>query len=85
MSILGRWSEEIIQKLDSVRSSKVAFILDPNPAVLSKHVSPYFSDLVPLAEQWQQIFRHALYFQQPLNCFVVDPVWLVTNTVTSFT
>ena len=67
MSILGRWSEEIIQKLDSARSSKVAFILDPNPAVLSKHVSPYFSDLVPLTEQWRQIFRHTLYFQQPLN------------------
>ena len=66
-SILGRWSEGAIQNLESARNSKVTFIVDPKPAVLSKYVSPYFSDLVPLAEQWRQIFRHAFNSEQLVN------------------
>ena len=56
-SILRRWSERAIWNLENARNSKVAFILDPEPDVLSAHVSRYFSDLVPLAEQWRRIFR----------------------------
>jgi len=62
--ILSWWSEGAIQNLESARNSKVTFIINPKPAVLSKYVSPYFSDLVPLAEQWRQIFRHAFNDEQ---------------------
>ena len=66
-SILGRWSEGSVQDLENARSSKVVFIVDPNPSELSKYVSPYFSDIIPLAEQWRQIFRHAFNSQQLVN------------------
>ena len=38
-SILRQWSECVIQNLKSARNSKVTFIVDPEPGVLSKHVS----------------------------------------------
>ena len=45
-SILRRWSECAIWNLDNARNSKAAFILNPEPDVLSAHVSQYFSDLI---------------------------------------
>ena len=75
-SILGRWSERVIRNLENVRSSKAAFILDPELNVLSAHVSPYFSDLVPLAEQWRGIFREKLNTHQKVD---FDPLLHVMN------
>ena len=75
-SILGRWSERAIRNLENARSSKAAFILDPELDVLSAHVSPYFSDLVPLAEQWRGIFREKLNAHQKVD---FDPLLHVTN------
>ena len=75
-SILRRWSKGAIQNLESARNSKVTFIVNPKPAVLLKYVSPYFSNLVPLAEQWWQIFRHAFNSKQLVN---LDSLLEVTN------
>jgi len=75
-SILSWWSEGAIQNLESMRNSKVTFIVNPKPTVLSKYVSPYFSDLVPLAEQWRQIFRHAFNNEQLIS---FDSLLEVTN------
>ena len=75
-SILGWWSEHAIWNLKNTRNSKVAFILDSEPDVLSAHVSQYFSDLVPLAEQWRRIFREKLNAHQKVD---FDPLLQVTN------
>jgi len=39
------------------KNAKIAFIANPKHDVLSKHISPYFLDILPLAEKWRQIFR----------------------------
>ena len=66
-SILRQWSECAIQNLKSTRNLKVTFIVDPDPSVLSKHVSRYCSDLVPLAEQWWGIFRERFITQEKVD------------------
>ena len=66
-SILGEWSEGAVHKLEIARNSKVSFIVDPEPDVLSGLVSQYFSDLVPLAEQWRGIFREKYNARQKVD------------------
>jgi len=56
-SILGEWSEGAIQNLQVARNSKVAFVLESGPKALEGCVSPYFHDLIPLAQDWWDIFR----------------------------
>ena len=56
-SILGEWSESAIPNLRVARNSKLAFIVDQNPEIMKSCVSPYFTDLAPLAEKWREIFR----------------------------
>lgn len=56
LSILGKWSESTIPNLWVVRNLKLAFIMDQNPEIMQSYVSPYFSDLAPLAEKWWEIF-----------------------------
>ena len=56
-SILGKWSESAIPNLQVARNSKLAFIVDQNPETMKSCVSPYFSDLAPLAEKWWEVFR----------------------------
>jgi len=56
-SILGKWSEGAIENLRVARNSKVAFVLESSPKVLEDSVSPYFHDLIPLAQDWWEIFR----------------------------
>ena len=55
--ILGEWSESAIPNLRVARNLKLAFIVDQNPEIMQSCVSPYFSDLAPLAEKWWEIFR----------------------------
>ena len=55
-SILSKWSESTIPNLWVARNSKLAFIVDQNPETMKSCVSPYFSDLAPLAEKWREIF-----------------------------
>ena len=74
--ILGQWSECAIQNLESTRNSKVTFIVDPDPGVLSKHVSRYCSNLVPLAEQWWGIFRERFITREKVD---FDSLLQVTN------
>ena len=75
-SILGQWSECAINNLENARNSKVTFIVDPDPGVLSRHVSRYCFDLVPLAEQWRCIFRERFIAQQKVD---FDSLLEVTN------
>ena len=56
-SILGKWSKSAIPNLWVARNSKLAFIVDQNPEIMKSCVSPYFTDLTPLAEKWREIFR----------------------------
>jgi len=56
-SILAQWSEHTIYNLKVVKNAKIAFISSPNGKALADNISPYFEDLLPLAENWQQIFR----------------------------
>ena len=58
LSMLGQWTEIAIDNLEAARNSKIAFIGNPKPiGELSKNISPYFRDLLPLAEKWRHIFR----------------------------
>jgi len=54
--ILGEWSEGAIENLQVARNSKVAFVLESSPKVLEDSMSLYFRDLIPLAQDWQEIF-----------------------------
>ena len=58
-SILGEWSEGAIENLRVARNSKVAFVLESSPEVLEACVSPYFRDLIPLAQDWREAFRES--------------------------
>ena len=58
-SIFGEWSEGAIENLWVARYSKVTFILESSPEVLEACVSPYFHDLIPLAQDWQEAFRES--------------------------
>ena len=53
LSMLSQWTEIAIENLKVARNSKIAFIGNPKPSKeLSKHISPYFRDLLPLTEKW---------------------------------
>ena len=56
-SILAQWSEHAIYNLEVAKNVKIAFISSPNGKALVDNISPYFKDLLPLAENWRQIFR----------------------------
>lgn len=61
-SILSQWTESSISNLDAAKNSKSSLLTDrPEKAKLAEHVAPYFRDLVPLLEDWRQIFRDAEY------------------------
>jgi len=66
-SILGQWSENSIHSLKVAKNTKIAFIANPKNDVLSKHVSPYFLNILPLAEKWGQIFRDRWNSGQPVD------------------
>jgi len=56
-SILAQWSKHAIYNLEVAKNAKIAFISSPNGKALVDNISPYFKDLLPLAENWRQIFR----------------------------
>ena len=56
-SILAQWSKHTIYNLKVAKNTKIAFISSPNGKALVDNISPYFKDLLPLAENWRQIFR----------------------------
>ncbi|KAI5988433.1 hypothetical protein EDD15DRAFT_2371481 [Pisolithus albus] len=58
-SILGQWSEGTIQNLRNAKNSKSLLIVFEDHHPLQKCMSPYFSDLIPLADDWRQTFRKA--------------------------
>jgi len=66
-SILGEWSEGAIENLRVARNSKVAFVLESSPKVLEDSVSPYFRDLIPLAQDWREIFQEKYGSQDGVN------------------
>ncbi|KIK20989.1 hypothetical protein PISMIDRAFT_12613 [Pisolithus microcarpus 441] len=57
--ILGQWSKGAIQNLWNAKNSKSSFIVFEDHHPLQKCMSPYFSDLIPLADDWWQTFQKA--------------------------
>lgn len=53
-TFLSAWSEEAAKNFHTARSSKYTFLVSKRSRLQSQ-ISPYFSDLVPLAESWRQL------------------------------
>lgn len=67
-SILSQWTESSISNLDAAKDSKNTLMLaHPDKLELASYVSPYFRDLIPLLEDWRELFRAAEYHGRPVE------------------
>ncbi|KAI6028108.1 hypothetical protein EDC04DRAFT_2605844 [Pisolithus marmoratus] len=66
-SILNKWSEDAIQNPWNTQNSKFAFIVYDAHYPLQKCMSPYFYNLIPLADDWWKIFQKGIMDRKAVN------------------
>ena len=60
-SVLSAWTEQALDNLGCALDLKIAFLVNPKALLLRREISPYFSDLFDLADNWRKLHGKAYY------------------------
>ena len=60
-SVLSAWTEQALDDLGRALDSKITFLVDPKALLLRREISPYFSDLFDLGDNWRKLHGKAYY------------------------